>query len=134
MVRNLEPNKDYSEFYEGRIVDESAGLEILDNIAYAEAGKPILHSFQLDFADEGGMCEWCYVVDLDADVLEVYCGVGEFRMGRMGARPVLSGRLAQAGVTQQVLKISIPFIDLPGDKEELVKACTAGLDGYDEEW
>ena len=69
---------------------------------------------------------------LDADILEVYCGV---RMDRIGARPVLRGRLAEAGVTQQVLKVSIPFIDLPGDKEELVKACVAGLDGFDEiEW
>jgi len=37
------------------------------------------------------------------------------------------GRLAEAGITQQVLKVSIPCIDLPGDKEELVEACTAGF-------
>jgi hypothetical protein len=32
-----------------------------------------------------------------------------------------------------VLKVSISSIDLPGDKEELVKACTAGMDGFDDE-
>jgi hypothetical protein len=27
-----------------------------------------------------------------------------------------------------VLRVAIPFIDLPGDKEELVRACTKGLE------
>jgi hypothetical protein len=41
--------------------------------------------------------------------------------------------LAEAGVKQQVLRVAIPFIDLPGDKEELVKACTAGSEEEEEE-
>jgi hypothetical protein len=97
LFHHLEPNIDYRD-WNASYIDESAGLEVLDNIAYAEAGKPILHSFLLDFADEGGMCEWCYLIDLDVDVLEIYYGV---RMdSRRGARPVLRGRLVEAGVTQ----------------------------------
>lgn len=46
---------------------------------------------------------------------------------------MLRGRLAEVGVTQQVLRAAIPFIDLPGDKEELVKACMAGEEEEEEE-
>jgi len=74
-----------------------------------------------------------YLVDLDAEVLEVYSGVSDFQMNRMHTRPVMKGRFAEAGVRQQVLRVTIPFIDLPGDKEELVKACTAGDEEVEEE-
>ena len=107
----------------GDYCDDDSGLQILDAIAYAR--EPVLHSLGLEFANDGGICEWSYVVDLDAEVLEVYCGVSG--LGRMGVRPAMRGRLAEAGITQQVLKVSIPCIDLPGDKEELVEACTAGF-------
>lgn len=32
-----------------------------------------------------------------------------------------------ANVWNQKFKVAFPFIDLPGDKTELLKACTAGL-------
>jgi hypothetical protein len=131
-IRRLRANLSLVRYRErksyGDYTDDTTGLRILDDIAYARGS--LLHSFGLDFADEGGVCEWCYLIDLDAEVLEVYHGV---RLERLEARPVRSGRLAEAGVSQQILKISIPFIDLPGEKEELVKACTAGLNDFDDE-
>lgn len=73
-----------------------------------------------------------YLVDLDAEVLEVYSGASDFQMNRMQTRPAMRGRLAEAGVRQQLLRVTIPFIDLPGDKEELVRACTAGDEEVEE--
>lgn len=123
LIRHRDLNADYSE-WDGGYIDEDAGVAVLDDIAWA--GKPVLVYFQLEFADEGGMCEWCYVVDLDREVLEVYRGFGNRRRG--GAPLVLSGRLAEVGVRQQWLRVTIPFIDLPGDKKELVEACERGLE------
>ena len=80
--------------------------------------------FQLEFADMGGCCEWVYLIDLDAEVLEVYRGVSERVSKRLGREVVMRGRLAEAGVKWQLLVASFPFIDLAGDKEELVEACT----------
>lgn len=131
LIRHCEPNGDYSEWYEGGSIDESAGTSVLDDIAYTD--RPLLHSFNLEFASDGGVCEWVYCIDLDAEVLEAYSGVSMFRSGRMGTRPVMRGRLAEAGIRAQVLRVTIPFIDLPGDKEELVQACTAGDEEVEEE-
>jgi hypothetical protein len=129
-IRRLRANLSLVRYREsksyGDYTDDDTGLRILDDIAYARGS--LLHSFGLDFANEGGVCEWCYLIDLDAEVLEVYYGVSLEE-----ARPVLRGKLAEAGVLQQVLKVSIAFIDLPGDKEELVKACTAGLDDFEDD-
>ena len=66
------------------------------------------------------------MVDFNVEVLEVYSGVGEFQISRLQTGPVVKGRLAEAGVRQQVLRVRIPFIDVLGDKEEFVRACTAG--------
>ena len=131
LIRHREPDGDYSEWHGGGSIDENAGSSVLDDIAYAEG--PLLHSFDLEFASDGGFCEWVYCIDMDAEVLEVYSGVSDLQMNRMQARPVMRGRLAEAGVRQQVLRVTIPFIDLPGDKEELVKACMAG-DEVEEGW
>lgn len=123
LIRHRSPTADYST-WPGNAIDENAGSSVLDDIAYAEG--PLLHTFDLEFASDGGFCEWVYLVGLDADVLEVCSGVSEFQTSRMQTRPAMRGRLAEAGVGQQVLRVTIPFIDLPGDKEELLRACTAG--------
>lgn len=130
LIRQGESDRDYSEWHGGGSIDENAGSSVLDDIAYAEG--PLLHSFNLEFASEGGFCEWVYLVDLDAEVLEVYSGASDFQMNRMQTRPAMRGRLAEAGVRQQLLRVTIPFIDLPGDKEELVSACTAGDEEVEE--
>lgn len=116
--RVLEDSEDY--------VEDDMGVAILDDIAYAKG--PLEHSFALAFADDGIFCEWTYVIDLDAEVLEVYygdCGEGGVRM--RASRGPLVGRLGEVNVWNQKFKVAFPFIDLPGDKTELLKACTAGL-------
>lgn len=105
-------------------LEDDIGHEILDQIAHAAA--PLSHVFSLDFATNS-CCEWTYVVDLDAEVLEVYYYDGVRRWG-----DAMRGRLAEANVQEQKLQVSIPFIDLPGDKEELIQACMEGT-GYGDE-
>lgn len=99
-------------------LEDDIGDGILDKIAHAKG--PLSHVFSLDFA-KSSCCEWTYVVDLDAEVLEVYYYDGGRRWG-----DAMRGRLAEVNVQEQRLQVSIPFIDLPGDKEELIQACMEG--------
>ena len=117
------PSRTYGDY-----ADDDIGICILENIAYARGSEPVPHSFGLEFADDGAFCEWTYVVDLDAEVLEVYAGASI-----SGLRVEGRGRLAEVGIRRQVLRVAIPFIDLPGEKEELVRACTKGLEVEGEE-
>jgi hypothetical protein len=71
------------------------------------------------------------VIDLNSEVLEVYYGDSAGTRRNEPGR-ILRGRLAGIDCWQMKLKVSIPFIDMPGDKTELVEACTAGM-GDDEE-
>jgi hypothetical protein len=107
-------------------------VSILGEIA--SATRAVKHSFQLGFASNGGMCAWCYVVDLDAGVLEVYRGRSVGRVLRLLSpyRSVGAGRLAGVGVTQQVLQAVFSFDDLPGDEDAFMAACggVRGEDGY----
>ncbi|OAA67457.1 hypothetical protein ISF_03633 [Cordyceps fumosorosea ARSEF 2679] len=52
--------------------DTSAAVLVL--AARATAEKPLPLQLQPEFANDGLFCEWSYVVDLDADLLEVYEG------------------------------------------------------------
>lgn len=51
-----------------------AGAKILDIVAQATAEKRVPIELDLDFANNGMMCEFAYVVDLDHDELEVFEG------------------------------------------------------------
>lgn len=66
LIRHRSPNGDYST-WRGNVIDESVGFLVLDNIAYA--GGPLLHSFQLEFADDGAFCEWVYLVGLCGEAM-----------------------------------------------------------------
>ena len=111
---------------------DGRAVSILREIA--SATRTVKHSFQLGFAGNGGMCKWCYVVDLDSGALEVYRGreVGRVPGLRAPYRSVGAGRLANAGVTQQVLQAVFSFDDLPGDEDVFMAACggVMGEDGY----
>jgi hypothetical protein len=110
--------------YEDDYTDDNLGVAILADII--RANDTIEHSFALNFAHDGTFCEWTYVIDLDSKVLEVYygnsCGTRRDEPGR-----VLRGMLAEIDCWQMRWKVAIPFIEMPGDKEELVEACTAGM-------
>jgi hypothetical protein len=116
--------------YEDDYTDDNRGVAILADIIRADG--PIEHSFALDFAHDGMFCDWTYVLDLDSEVLEVYYG-DSAGTRRNEPRRVLRGRLAEIDCWQMKLKVTIPFIDMPGDKEELIEACTEGM-GFDEEY
>lgn len=111
---------------------DGRAVSILREIA--SATRTVKHSFQLGFAGNGGMCKWCYVVDLESGALEVYRGreVGRVPGLRAPYRSVGAGRLANAGVTQQVLQAVFSFDDLPGDEDVFMAACggVMGEDGY----
>jgi hypothetical protein len=55
-------------------LSRDCGAEILHYINNAETPRIQL---DLNFAADGLMCEWCYVIDLDTDTLEVYMGFGK---------------------------------------------------------
>jgi hypothetical protein len=116
--------------YEDDYTDDNLGVAILADIV--RATDIIEHSFALDFAHDGAFCEWTYVLDLDSEVLEVYYGDSDGTRRNEPGR-VLRGRLADIDSWQMNLKVTIPFIDMPGDKKELVEACTEGM-GFDEEY
>jgi hypothetical protein len=103
----------------------------------ASATRTVKHSFQLPFTSNGAMCEWCYVVDLDAGALEVYRGQSAGRVPRQmppyrSVGFIRAERFAQAGVTGQVLQAVFRFDDLPGDEDAFMAACggVRGEDGY----
>ncbi|KAJ6781444.1 hypothetical protein PWT90_08456 [Aphanocladium album] len=52
----------------------NVGSGILVLVAHATAERRLPVQLDLEFANDGLFCEWAYVVDLDADVLEVYQG------------------------------------------------------------
>ncbi|GAB7333388.1 hypothetical protein MBLNU13_g05000t1 [Cladosporium sp. NU13] len=52
LIRHRSPTADYSS-WPGNAVDENAGSSVLDDLAYAEG--PLLHSFQLEFCEPGGV-------------------------------------------------------------------------------
>jgi hypothetical protein len=114
---------------------DSRAVSILKEIA--SATRTVKHSFQLPFASNGAMCEWCYVVDLDAGALEVYRGQSAGRVPRQmppyrSVGFVRAERFAQAGVTGQVLQAVFRFDDLPGDEDAFMAARggVRGEDGY----
>jgi hypothetical protein len=115
---------------------DSKAASILRDVA--SATRTVKHNFQLGFASNGAMCEWCYVVDLDDGVLEVYRSQSAGRVPRQlppyrSVRVVAgAGRLVEAGVTQQGLQAVFRFDDLPGDEDVFMEACggVRGEDGY----
>jgi hypothetical protein len=63
------------EFYPS--LSRDTGARILDVITHAKAERKVPIVFELSFANDWLSCEWAYVVDLDAEVLEVFSGSEE---------------------------------------------------------
>jgi len=59
-------------------LDRDMAAEVLEFIQGADA--PVLLNDEIAFAQDGLFCEWCYVVDLDKNVLEVYSGFGKEKL------------------------------------------------------
>ncbi|KFX87308.1 hypothetical protein O988_09436 [Pseudogymnoascus sp. VKM F-3808] len=58
-------------------LSRDTSAEILEVVAHATAGTPVPIRLGLEFIYDGLFCEWVYVVDLDAEVLEVFNGIEE---------------------------------------------------------
>ncbi|KFX87638.1 hypothetical protein V490_08111 [Pseudogymnoascus sp. VKM F-3557] len=55
----------------------NTSAEILEVVANATTEAPVPIRLGLEFIHDGLFCEWAYVVDLDAEVLEVFNGIEE---------------------------------------------------------
>ena len=66
---DLEQSKKYQEKYYH--LSRDRGAEILKLIM--EDKVPFLEN-QIEFAKDSLFCEWCYIIDIDQDILEVYIG------------------------------------------------------------
>lgn len=54
---------------------DTSGAELVTLLI--ESNEPLLVSNSLDFASDSLFCEWCYVIDLDKEVFEIYKGFNE---------------------------------------------------------
>ncbi|ELR05289.1 hypothetical protein VC83_08248 [Pseudogymnoascus destructans] len=103
--------------------ETSAGiLEVVAN-ATAEAEVPIRQ--ELKFIHDGLFCEWAYVVDLDAEVLEVFSGVEKEHEGSGQRFKEVDG--AEEGLVPSLVK-SFAFAELPAEKAGLVDSMNEALE------
>jgi hypothetical protein len=101
----------------------SAGvLEVVAN-ATGEATVPIRQ--ELKFIHNGLFCEWAYVVDLDAEVLEVYNGVEKEHEGSSKRFKDTDG--AEEGFVPSLVK-TFAFAELPEKKDDLVRVINEALE------
>lgn len=105
---------------------KTAGVGILEDLAEAgsqpESGKRVETSMDLEFANDGMFCEWAYVVNLDAKVLQVYRGLESEEAVDSNPEKNL---FAKVGVTRQELKATFAFDKLP-ERDEFVLVCEIG--------
>lgn len=64
----------------------NTGAKVLGVVLRSQEPEKLLVKDMLEFAQNGLLCEWAYVLDLDGEMLEVYSGFHK--------EPVLEGRFA----------------------------------------
>nr|OQO26889.1 hypothetical protein B0A51_08342 [Rachicladosporium sp. CCFEE 5018] len=113
-------------------LSRNTGAKMLDLIAAStsEAWVPVY--LELDFVKDGLFCEWAYVIDLDRETLEVYCG-GE-RSHYEGDTSHVSGvrRLDETEGSVVSLVGRWGFTSLP-EETHFINVCRTGLELPDEE-
>lgn len=67
-------------------LSRDTGAGILEMIASATEDKPVPIINDFDFVDDGVMCEWAWVVDLDNEVLEMFYNQCKNFVGRFGGQ------------------------------------------------
>lgn len=98
---------------------ETAG-KILDLVAGAIAEEPVPLRLRLEFAQDHSLCEWIYVVDLDAEKLEVYSNA------RAGSTGEAEARFAEIGGCHLGFVKGYGLKDLPKSEEQYVKELDPG--------
>ncbi|KFY69421.1 hypothetical protein V496_00245 [Pseudogymnoascus sp. VKM F-4515 (FW-2607)] len=106
-------------------MSRETSAEILEVVAKttAEAPVPIVH--ELEFIHDGLYCEWAYVVDLDAEVLEVYREVERGHEGSSQRFKDVDG--AGMGLVPSLVK-AFAFGELPKENVDFVAAINEALD------
>lgn len=99
--------------------------EILEAVAKATAEAPVMIRLELEFIHDGLFCEWAYVVDLDAEVLEVYHGVEREHEGSSQRFRDVKG--AEAGFVPSLVK-ALAFAELRETDVGFVEAIVEALE------
>lgn len=98
-------------------LSRDTGAAVLGIINDSEPGIVLKDS--LDFVTDGLFCEWAYVVDLDANVFEVYEGLSASKGETKGRFSSLTPAADNNGYGVVTLVKSYPLSALPTEKEFL---------------
>lgn len=97
------------------------GAAVLEHVVKAGVESVEVEvGLDMEFASDGLMCSWAYVVDLDAEVLEVYRGYHGPSEELRGVAD--AGRFKEANVRGQIRKATFAFAELP-EEEDFLKIC-----------
>lgn len=100
-------------------LSRNTGAGILELAAQATEERPVKVVNNLEFVDNQLMCEWVYVLDLDADVLEVYNsghGGWEFSVSDIKGHD----RFKEVGGGKTALIKSFKLAELPDSEKAFV--------------
>lgn len=118
-------------------LNRDTGAKILDIIAAAQPDDYIPIQLSLEFAVNGLFCEYCYCVDLDAEVFEVFGGAtylptitGDEKVEQIGQNRFEEVCRAAEGAplmgkSMPALLKSWPLAELPKDTEDMVRQVAA---------
>ncbi|KAL3713400.1 hypothetical protein TMatcc_002103 [Talaromyces marneffei ATCC 18224] len=119
-------------------LNRDTGAKIFDIIAAARLDDYIPIRLQLDFATDGLFCEYCYCVDLDAEVFEVFGGATRIPNTKDDEKvePIGKNRFVEVckaekekdvpllGKSMPLLLKSWPLAQLPKDLDDILNMRT----------
>ncbi|EEA23244.1 hypothetical protein EYB25_005986 [Talaromyces marneffei] len=127
-------------------LNRDTGAKIFDIIAAARLDDYIPIRLQLDFATDGLFCEYCYCVDLDAEVFEVFGGATRIPNTKDDEKvePIGKNRFVEVckaekekdvpllGKSMPLLLKSWPLAQLPKDLDDMLSQVAADNVGESE--
>jgi len=102
-------------------LSRDTGAKILELVACATEERGVPVTMFLEFVNDRVMCEWIYVLDLDAEVLEVYAGDVD-GCKYLGAPSGYQQRFSEVGGGCMAFIKGFELADLPGTEKEFVEA------------